>query len=226
MASKTYIKDYMSCIVNHYVKTHYLNLNDEYKIQYVISLNGIIAKFLGNILFRFNIATKSETIQENGCIFSTKCVDSINSYVNGGCSFETGRYNSINEFKIKIKSNPNSNSAIGITTNLKNCKSTEWMYEYENAETYYVANSKYGTGTAWTGINNKFKRSTGAVFRPPSWEVGDVITMTIDCTDKLKWYLIYKYNEKEVGKFDIAPNLIYYPCICTSYKNQEYEVVL
>merc|ERR1719242_2906455 len=80
-------------------------------------------------------------------------------WINAGCSFSFTPIT--NEIQIKIKSKAASNSAIGITSNSDNCKGDEWMYQFKNAETYYVANSGYGSGTAWRGELNLHRKPKG-----------------------------------------------------------------
>ena len=53
----------MLYIINDYVSKNYLNsLDEDMKQKYEKSLNGIIAKFLGNILLRFDVSNTLGTI--------------------------------------------------------------------------------------------------------------------------------------------------------------------
>ena len=98
------------------------------------------------------------------------------------------------------------------------------MYQYHDAETYLVSNSKYRGGSAWTGVTNLHRRLKGCQFRTPKWRDGDIIKLRIDCTGSKDWILKYFYNDAEVGEFNIEPNLTYYVSVCAQ-NDQQYEAI-
>ena len=145
----------------------------------------------------------------------------IEGYVNVGSSYGIGIGSGITEYKFKYKSN--GDSGIGITSNLENCKGNKWMYKYEDAETYYVGMPSWGSYGCHGG-NNKFRKHDDTAFEVPGVKHGD-IKLQMDCTDQKDWILKYFNNDKEVGQFEIEPNLTYYICISAGYQNEAFEIV-
>ena len=98
------------------------------------------------------------------------------------------------------------------------------MYDYKDAETYYIAYG--GRPCAWRGAHNLHrKRPSRSLFLVPKLRNSDIITMQMDCTGYKDWVLTYFHNDKEVGHLNIQPNLTYYICMSTDKTNQEYQII-
>ena len=125
------------------------------------------------------------------------------------------------EINLKIL-NASDTIGLGITSNIDNCKTSKWSWEFNKGETYYVAAGNGNDGAAWYGQYNSDSNAGDNPFDPPPWINNDIITLKIDC-DQCK--LTYLQNGKDVGSFNIKPNLTYHLCISSNSKGHKYKII-
>ena len=213
-------------LINHYVRLHFTRLSNQHKTRYPVEINGMILKFLGNILsFRFNInmstnpVTMKDLISKNGTVFSNESLDDLH---NVACL--PGRNSGIHDFNMRLKSAGADMIylCLGITSDITNCCTSKSMSKFNNGYTYYVAN--FGKeGSAWSKTN---KSETAPHFSCGGWRNDNMIRMQLNLES---WTLKYYVDGWLIGTMDIEPNLECYICVSSymirSDAWQQFEIV-
>ena len=170
------------------------------------------------ILNRFDIGTVSimnDPIpnlikNDDGTIISNKDTIVSGRANNVGCS--VGHKEGIHEYKVRMnKLHPQKWFGLGITSDIRNIKGNEWMYEYKYGFTVYACFQRTAI-SPWFAGNTKNGQSA---FDLENWsrtefKEGDVITMILDCKN---WKISYKTDVEDIGECKIEADLTYYPCI-------------
>eukprot|EP01084_Bolivina_argentea_P298107 513670_1 len=181
---------------------------------YPKSINSIISYFVGNMFLKFDVFPSecNNMVRNNGMeihrTYSNKPGETNSSRFMIGCS--RGFNKGINEWKIQTMQDHNE-EIIGIMTNINDCKKIMWIGYTKGDTYYYYGGDKKGEGAViQTKINGR--RTFYDVSHMCVWKANDIITVTLDCN---KWKLWFKLNDFIVHKkFDVVPDLTYYPVIC------------
>eukprot|EP01084_Bolivina_argentea_P220558 373776_1 len=174
--------------------------------------------------FTFDICSKAveskEVIKNNGTVLTTKNEDWSGSYINVASRFSLKH--GVHIFKLKIISFKW--IAIGITTNIDNCLSSEYISHF-NGKTYY-ASIYVDEMSGWNSINvdieNKNKRKE--IFKyVTKCGFNDTLTMQINLEE---YTLKYFINETFIGKVDVADLQHYYLCVTVrDGTNEQFEII-
>ena len=163
-----------------------------------------------DVSFRFNICLNKDLLKNDGKIFHSYSNNKLYRHnINAGCLNGA----KIGNFKFKI--NKCDFLGVGITSDISNCASIQWMYNYSAGITYYVyhESSKYASG--WTAKGSK------AFSTASKLKSGDPMRIEWDSNQGIFEY--YRNNEKE-GSMKIAQGLIYYPCVCRMWDAKDVEI--
>ena len=185
---------------------------------YPIALNKIIVKFLGNILIRFDTthAYFKHFIKNNGQTLKRVIQNDLKHKVDGytiGCSCDISK--GITEIQIKVI-DPGSSDAIGITSDIDECKKSLWV------------NQQNGYHYSWYGSSLwalKRKKVIDCKHTDYNMDINDIVTIKIDCD---KWRVSFYKNEIELGSLAIKENLEYYFFIGSQVyaEDSEYQILM
>ena len=191
-------------------------------IHYPNALNGIIVNFAAaNMFLSFDLVhdIHGDCIQDNieGTLISTSpSKDAQNFNICSSYTFTEGK---IHSFGVKCSKRESwASEFVGITSDIK-----EFIREYYscvmqlNANIYYY----YGNGGIIEGFETKNR--TGETQDAPRWNVGDIITVQVDCID---WKFTIYHNDQKVGhSFAIVPNQQYHAFITVKSNNSEFQLM-
>ena len=198
------IEDEYVKLVNGFIR------NTQRTIQLTIpeAINLIIIAFYDKS-FSFDICLHKDLLKNNGKIFHAYFNKPYTVNINAGCLNGA----KIGNFKFKI--NKCDYLGVGITSDISNCSSTQWMYTYSAGKTYYVYFAKYATVSGCiAGGLEAFRTAFGFNLGNP---------MRIEWDSYQGTFTYYRNNEKE-GTMKIARGLIYYPCVCRVCDAKEVEI--
>ena len=203
----------MKCIVKYFVDKNFVK---HYQGTYPQSLNIIIVKFLGNILFKFDIiSSEFDNIIINDGLGIKQEQNKICCI---GSSF--GWNEGIHEFKVKCI-NPRYD-IIGITTNIKLFEQkNQWFYDYKKVISY----SWYNGSKTFFMKDEITTLKVNAESLYGEWKKNDIISIKINFNQyKVSFY--FNDNTIKDANFDLKKNLTYYPFIClNSYGDAQYQIL-
>ena len=181
--------------------------------QYPIELNDVILKFLGCILFIFDVfnCDYRYCISNNGTVVEGDLCGS-QFMAASTISFDKG----INEFAIKcIKA---MNDVIGICTELKEIENNSpWCCYITNGYMYY------GYGALLSSANIKVPTTEGENGEW-KWKDDDEIKVVVNCD---VWNVTFFKNGEQIGNaLKISPNKKYHPFIGCQCDNTKYQICL
>eukprot|EP00483_Globobulimina_turgida_P008715 UN08733 len=201
-------KQKLTYLIDGYVKMQLmifqLQMNDN--MNYVMDLNDVIAVFLGNIFFAFDIIHESHAqyLLQNGTVLRRNGVTNTSRYDITACSsnmFLKG----INEFEIKcVQMAHNPRDAIGIMSNTDICQFESKWCAYAPADLYCYC----GNGQLFTSYDTSDPPDDQDTIHV--WQVNDVIKVSVDCD--VGEVTFYRNNQK-VGAMNIIKNVPYYAFI-------------
>ena len=210
----------MDALVSGYMSQEFDVRSDD--IHYPNALNGIIFNFAAaNMFLSFDIVYDDyrDCIQDNieGTLISmSPSTDSQNFNICSSYTFAEGK---IHSFGVKcLKRQRSASEFVGITSDIKEfidgCYS--WVMQL-NADIYYY----YGNGGIIEGFETENR--TGETQAAPRWNVGDIITVEVDCID---WKFTIYHNDKKIGSsFAIVPNQQYHAFMTIKSNNSEFQLI-
>ena len=161
-------------------------------------INSVVMLF-HYIRLRFDICTMNkDVIKNDGKLF---CVNS-GYYLNAGIS----RGAKMGQFQFKINKFEARSLSVGITSDIENCRSENWITHYQYGHTYFVLVRRQGSSPGYK--SSSFNRN----FTAPEWKSGDVMKIEWDSNQETFKYYV---NDKEEGVMNTEKGLIYYACVCS-----------
>ena len=200
-------------------------IDSESEDSYPIELNQIICGFVGNFLLRFDTASVAHAeINVGKYILDNGKEIKSNTYnvIIVGCSLGVSK--GIHEFQIEcIKAK---DDAIGIISDIDSCKHSSRMNILSLMENnakghryfWYASNGIYES----KNLDTKGNVKTPSIQCTKKWRNNDTLRIRIDCN---VWTVSFLYDNEDIGKLDIEPNMTYYLFLCTEWATSNYRLI-
>ena len=175
-------------------------------------INLVIMKFY-YVTTKLDICTTGkDVIKNDGKIFSC---DRPGCHISAGASH--GAKKGCFEYKINRFEKKRVGVGIGITSDIDNCKTDKWIYNWVSGKTYFIFERKENKGLGYIAGNG----DDDDRIIVPKWKFGDVMKIEWDSINGIFRY--YK-NDKVEGTMEFEKaGRIYYPCV-SMYGSVDIEV--
>ena len=199
-------------LVSGYIKME-LVINSNF--QYPLELQKIIMAFMGHPLLIFDIFHEETDIyiQHDGKVVKY-CHNTYSGYTFGSSYAINKGITFIDIQCIK----PDTLDAIGIMTNIDECKKHLWIAHVTGYKYWWY--NYIHQGLIYGEKDDKDIVEHGTT--KDRWETDDILSLRVDCNE---WFITFYRNEQEIYKMPLEKNQTYYLMLSTQSENFEYKIL-